>query len=88
MAGVRKKKKAMKEEEQKPEILHFSSDKELLDYIKNRISEQIQTGSIKLKVGDLLKIIELQKKLSSDSGAEEKFWEVIEQIRQEGLKDA
>jgi len=87
MAGVRKKKKAMKEEEQKPEILHFSSDNELLNDIKGRISEQIQRGTIKLKVGDLLKIIELQKKLSSDSGAEEKFWDVIEQIRQEGLKD-
>ena len=88
MAGVRKKKQAITEKEQKSEIRHFSSDKEFLDFIKERISEQIQRGKIELKVGDLLKIIELQKKLSSDSKAEEKFWEVIEQIRQEGLKDA
>ena len=30
-------------------------------------------------------IVELQKKISSDSGAEEKFWKLIEQIRREEL---
>jgi len=38
-------------------------------------------------VGDLLKILEIQKKLSSDTSAEEKFWEIIEQIRRTELKD-
>jgi DNA-binding transcriptional regulator GbsR (MarR family) len=64
----------------------FSTDQELLDYLKETIAEQIQHGKINLKVGDLLKILEIQKKLSSDSGAQERFWEIIEQIRQEELK--
>jgi hypothetical protein len=68
------------------EILTFASDKERLDYIKDLIMKQIQTGTINLKVGDLLKILEIQKKLSTDAGAEQKFWELIEQIRKEELR--
>ncbi len=65
----------------------FSSDMELLEYLKDTIVSQIEKGTISLKVGDLLKILEIQKKLSSDTSAEEKFWEIIEQIRQTELKD-
>lgn len=65
----------------------FASDTELLEFIKEKIEEQITRGEIKLKVGDFLKILEMQKKLASDSKAEEKFWEMIERIRQEELKD-
>jgi hypothetical protein len=54
------------------EILTFSSDKERLDYIKDLIMKQIQT--------------EIQQKLSTDAGAEQKFWELIEQIRKEELR--
>lgn len=64
----------------------YASDQEMLDEIKKRIMKQIKSGKISLKVGDLLKIFEIQKKLSSDTKAEEKFWEVIEQLRQEELK--
>ncbi|NMC42753.1 MAG: hypothetical protein GYA46_02445 [candidate division Zixibacteria bacterium] len=66
----------------------FKTDQERLDFIKTTIMDQIQDNLISLKVGDLLKIFEIQKKLSSDSKTEEKFWEVIEQLRQEELKDA
>lgn len=66
----------------------FSSDKEMLDEIKEVIARQVIDGKIKGKVGDLLKILELQKKLGTDENAQEKFWEMIEKIRQEELKDA
>ena len=65
----------------------FASDTDLLEFIKDESETQIKSGEIKLKVGDLLKILEMQKKLASDSKAEEKFWEMIERIRQEELKD-
>ena len=65
----------------------FKNDKELLDFLKEKITEEIDAGKIKLKVGDLLKVLEIQKKLSTDTKAEEKFWEVIEQIRQRELAD-
>lgn len=65
-----------------------NTDNEVLEKIKRIIWKQVHNGKIKLKVGDLLKILEIQKKLASDSSAEEKFWEIIEQIRQEELKDA
>lgn len=56
-----------------------------MNFLKNTITDQIEEGKISLKVGDLLKIIEIQKKLSLDNNAEAKFWEIIEQIRQEEL---
>ena len=64
----------------------FSSDKERLDYLKDVFMEQAQKEPINLKVGDFLKILEIQKKVSTDAGAEQKFWEFIEQIRQEELR--
>lgn len=66
----------------------YIGDQALLEEIKKKIMKQVKSGRIKLKVGDFLKILEIQKKLSSDSKTEEKFWEVIEQLRQEELKDA
>lgn len=59
---------------------------EMLDHLKQTIMDQVKQGKISLKVGDLLKIVEIQRKLSSDSRAEEKFWEMIEQIRQTELE--
>lgn len=64
------------------------TDQEILDFLKNKIVEKVRNGEINLKVGDLLKILELQKKLSTDKDAEDQFWQMIEQIRQEELKDA
>lgn len=65
----------------------FASDMELLDYLKDTIVGQIEEGTINLKVGDLLKIVEIQRKLSSDTSAEKKFWEIIEQIRKTELDE-
>jgi hypothetical protein len=64
------------------------TDREILDFLKVKFLNRVKKGEIELKVGDLLKILEIQKKLASDSSAEEKFWEIIEQIRQEELKNA
>jgi hypothetical protein len=77
-----------KKAEQETPKRQFKTDQEMLDHMKTTIMDQIQDGNLNLKVGDLLKIFEIQKKLSSDSKTEEKFWEVIEQLRQEELKDA
>jgi len=66
----------------------YSSDEELLRFINKEIVSQVQDGIIKPEAGDLLNIMEIQKRLSSDARAEEKFWEMIEQIRQEELKNA
>lgn len=62
------------------------TDAEMLQEIKEAIVTGVRNKTIKPKVGDLLKILELQRKLASDTKAEEKFWEVIEQLRQGELK--
>ncbi len=63
------------------------TDAEILQLLKNEIVKQINGGTINMKVGDFLKIIEIQRKLSSDNGAADKFWEFIEKIRQQALSD-
>ncbi|MCK5125664.1 MAG: hypothetical protein KAR42_05370 [candidate division Zixibacteria bacterium] len=74
---------------EKSESEKFASDVERLDKIKHEYTDELlkffKTKKFQPKVGELLKIIELQKKISSDSGAEEKFWKLIEQIRREEL---
>lgn len=64
----------------------YKSDFERLEVIKNKFMEKIEKNEITLKVGDFLKILELQKRLSEDASAERKFWEIIEEIRQEELR--
>ncbi len=73
-------------EEPTKESRHLT-DEEMLQEIKDAIRDGVKEGTIKPKVGDLLKILELQRKLASDTKAEEKFWEVIEQLRQGELKN-
>jgi len=70
------------------EVIEFDSDEDMLQKIKHAIAKRIIKGTIKGKAGDILKILELQKKLGTDENAQEKFWEMIEKIRQEELKDA
>jgi hypothetical protein len=65
----------------------FRSDVEKLEYLKERFMSQIEENKTILKVGDFLKIIELQRKLAGSDDAQKKFWEIIEQIRREELKD-
>ena len=62
------------------------SDEELLEKIKSEFVRQLEDGEIKLKVGDLVKILDIQNKLSTDNDAREKFWELIEKARKKGLK--
>ena len=64
-----------------------SPDYGLGNAIRDNTKTEVSMGTITKKAGDLLKIIDLQKQLATDSEAEEKFWEAIEKIRQEELKD-
>ncbi len=59
----------------------------LLEELKQMILAKIKDESITLKVGDLLKILEIQRQLAEDERAEEKFWDIIEQIRREELDE-
>ena len=81
----RKRKKTLKKASAEP--VKPGSAQEIIEKVKKAFSEQLDSGKIKLKVGDIVKILELQQKLSTDSSAEEKFWEFIEQIRQTELEE-
>lgn len=74
----------MEESSRQPKVI---SDTELLQRIKEEFYRQINEHEIKMKVGDLVKILDIQRNLASDPDAKEKFWEMIEKIRQEELKD-
>jgi len=58
---------------------------DLLEDLKKRIYNAIKKDEPQPKVGDLLKVIELKRKLSVEGKGEKKFWEMVNKIRQEEL---
>ncbi len=64
----------------------YQSDYDRLERVKAEIMRKIEAGEFSVKVGDLLKVVELQKRMSTDSSAEQAFWDAIEQIRQGELR--
>ena len=69
-------------ESDKSEII---DDLVILEEIKMKLYEDITGDNPTMKVGDLLKVIELKNKLSISGRAEKKFWKMVNQIRREGL---
>lgn len=66
---------------------NLPSNQDLLEFIKMKFVKQIEEGTINIKVSDLLKIMEMQRKLASEDEPEDEFWEMIEKIRKEELGD-
>ncbi len=62
-------------------------DLEILEYIKNELFKEFKSDKSKVKVGDLLKVLEMKNKLSVTGKAEKKFWEMINKIRESELSD-
>ena len=60
-------------------------DIEILENLKNRIYQAIVNNEPPPKVGELLKVIEMKKKMSVEGQAEKKFWDLINRIRTEEL---
>jgi len=60
-------------------------DLEILTCIRDRLFKAFKDNEEQLKVGDLLKVIELKKKLSVGGKAEKKFWDMVNKIREEEL---
>ncbi len=69
------------------DVRRLKSDFETLEEVKKVFFEQLRRNEIKMKAGDIVKIIELQQKLATSKGAQDQFWELIEQLRQEELKN-
>jgi len=61
------------------------SDLEILEELRNRLYQAITGNKDQPKVGDLLKVMDMKKKLSVEGRAEKKFWEMINRLRQEEL---
>jgi len=62
-----------------------SSDLEMLDYLRNELYKTFKEDKKKIKLTDLLKVIEMKKKLSVAGEAEKKFWQMINELREETL---
>ena len=60
-------------------------DLQILEDVRNTLYKIFQDNPEKTKVGDLLKVIELKKKLSVSGTGEKKFWEMINKLREEEL---
>jgi len=60
-------------------------DLDILEDLKLTIYNAIINKKPQPKVGDLLKVIELKRKLSVEGKGEKKFWNMVNKIRQEEL---
>jgi len=61
------------------------NDLDILEDLKARLYQEIINSEPPLKVGDLLKVIEMKNKLSVSGKAEKKFWDMINKIREKEL---
>ncbi len=62
-----------------------TDDLDILEDLKKRIYDAIKNNTSQPKVGDLLKVIELKRKLSVEGKGEKKFWDMVNKLRQEEL---
>lgn len=62
-----------------------TDDLDILEDLKKKIYNAIKNNEPQPKVGDLLKVIELKRKLSVEGKGEKKFWDMVNKIRQEEL---
>ena len=60
-------------------------DLDILEDLKQTIYNAIKKNESQPKVGDLLKVIELKRKLSVEGKGEKKFWKMVNKIRDEEL---
>jgi hypothetical protein len=63
-------------------------DLDILEDLRNKLYEAINMNESQTKVGDLLKVIELKRKLSVEGKGEKRFWDMVNKIRQEELTKA
>lgn len=59
-----------------------------LETIIELIYQDLINEGERYKVTDLIRAIELKRKMSSNSGAENSFWKMIEKLRSEELNSA
>jgi hypothetical protein len=60
-------------------------DLEILEDLKNRLYSAILNDEPQPKVGDLLKVIEMKRKLSVEGRGEKKFWAMVNKLREKEL---
>ncbi len=65
-----------------------TDDLDILEDLKKRIYDAIKNGTPQPKVGDLLKVIELKRKLSVEGKGEKKFWDMVNKLRKEELTES
>lgn len=61
------------------------SDLEMLEKLRNKLYTAISDNEPQPKVGDLLKVIDLKRKLTVEGKGERKFWDMVNKIREQEL---
>jgi len=64
-------------------------DLEIIEDLKKSLYDDFKNEKKRkdVKIGDILKVIEMKSKLSVAGKAEKKFWEMIDELRRETLGD-
>ena len=61
------------------------NDLDILQDLRNRLFDAITNNEKQPKVGDLLKVIELKRKLAVAGKSEQDFWNMIDSLRKKEL---
>ena len=71
----------------KQKTQEFPNNLSVLDDLIQRCYRELsENEKINAKLGDLLKMIELRRKLAPGDSDQKEFWSMLEQIRQEALQ--
>ncbi len=61
------------------------TDFEMLEALQSRLYRILEKDENLAKIGELLKVMEMKRKLSIEGKNEKKFWEMIDKIRTDKL---
>jgi hypothetical protein len=64
----------------------FPDNLQMLDKLIERyFAELMKTKKVNAKLGDLIKMIDLRRKLAPDDADQKQFWRMLDKIRKEAL---
>jgi hypothetical protein len=65
----------------------YGSDMDIIKRLKDDFMKSNEGKVIPVKVGEILKILEIQQKIAKSEDAQKELWKIIDQLRREVLQD-
>ena len=83
----RKKKGRLIKTKKEVSVEKLLSDMEILEELQRDILKKLKRNDYEPKIADLLRVLDSKAKLKLPETGKQRFWELIDQIRKEELKN-